>query len=163
MNYNAELSSNNAELLEILNMINKLPDAAGGTENPNYTNQIPLSVNVDGSPYFGANGEDGYNVGYRINTSGGEEAENGMCCTGYIPYQDETIRLKNVVISKAKDTYFVTYDRNKVYIQVQALTAVLKDNGNGVYTGSLAHAGFIRITCDVIDDTSILTLDEPIS
>ena len=127
----------------------------------NYTNQITASINADDSEYVGHNGEDGYSAGYRINSSGVEGAQDGMCCTGFIPYNGETIRLKNVTVSGTKTSYIAEYQPDKSLKQVEALT-ILTDDGNGVLTGSVAHSGFIRITCGVIDDTSILTLNEEI-
>lgn len=132
-------------------------------DTPSYTNQIALSVAADGSEYVGANGEDGYSTGYRINFSGAEAAQEGMCCTGYIPtVAGQTIRLKNVTVSGAATAYLVEYKQDKTYKQVTALTTTLPDDGNGVYTGAAPLTGFIRISCGVIDDTSILTLDEEI-
>lgn len=131
---------------------------------PTYTNQIPLSLASDGSEYVGTNGEDGYKVGYRINSSGNEVAQEGMCCTGYIPcVQGQTIRLKNITVSGTKDAYLVEYQNNKAYKQVTGLANTLKDDGNGVYTGSAPLTGFIRITCGTINGTTILTLDEEIT
>lgn len=52
---------------------------------PSYTNQIPLSVNADGTDYVGDNGENGYNAGYRINSSGAQVSNAGTCVTGFMP------------------------------------------------------------------------------
>ena len=52
---------------------------------PDIENQIPLSINADGSQFVGENGEDGYKIGYRINSSGTETAEPNLGVTGYIP------------------------------------------------------------------------------
>ena len=132
---------------------------------PIETNQIRLSTDVEGNDYVGDNGEDGYKVGYRISTSVyiAETACAGMCCTGYIPYEaNQVIRMKNVTISGTQTPYFVKYDQQKNRIENLSLAAVLTDDGNGVYTGSLAYTGYFRITCGVIDDSSILTLDTEI-
>lgn len=137
-------------------------DSAG--DNPTYTNWIPRSVNADGTDYIGHNGEDGYSAGYRINSSGVESAQAGMCCMGFIPYAGETIYLKNATISGTKSPYLVQYQQDKSYRQVLALDTVLTDDGNGVLTGSIASfQGWIRITCGLIDATTVLTLDEPIN
>lgn len=131
---------------------------------PKYINQIPLSVNADGSEYIGTNGEDGYKVGYRVNSSGNELAVSGMCCTGYIPYTTgQVIRLKNVTISGASTPYIVECNADKSLKQVESAATKLIDDGNGVYTGAVTTAcSWIRISCGVINDTSILTLDEEI-
>lgn len=129
-----------------------------------YTNQITTSINADGSQYVGHNGEDGYSAGYRINSSGVEGQQDGMCCTGFIPYTQQTIRLKNVTVAGTKSPYIVIYNADKTYNQVVAISDRLTDDGTGVLTGTapMGSAGFIRITCGVIDDTSILTLNEEI-
>lgn len=137
--------------------------AGGSAPAPTYTNQIPLSVNADGSEYVGANGEDGYNTGHRVNSSGAEVAQTGMCCTGYIQYNSQTMRLDNVEPSGAATSYVAFYNQDKTFHQVRAFADILQDDGMGVYTGSVDHAGWIRITCGVIDATSILTLDEEIT
>ena len=134
-------------------------------EPETYKNWIKYSVDATGADYVGHNGEDGYSVGYRVNSSGVEEAVSGMCCTGYIPYDSETIRLKNVTIAGTKTPYIAVYLGDKTFQQVVSLTDTLKDDGTGVYTGSVScrEKGWIRITCGVIDDTSILTINEAIA
>ena len=142
----------------------------GETDEPDtpatgYTNWIQESVNADESQYVGINGEDGYKVGYRINSSGVEVAQDGMCSTGFIPYNGETIRLKNVTIDGTKSAYLVLYNPDKTYWQVFDLSDSLTNDGNGIYTGKPAQwlpNIFIRITCGVIDNTTILTLNEEI-
>lgn len=128
------------------------------------TNQIRLSLASDDTEYVGANGEDGYSIGYRINSSGVEIEEDGMCCTGYIPYTDgQVIRLKNVTVAGTKTPYLVEYHADKIYKQVLSLSSALTDDGSGVLTGTASTGTrFIRITCGVIDDTSVLTLDTEI-
>jgi hypothetical protein len=143
---------------------NGVKGEGNGEVTPSIKNMIPLSVNSNNTEYVGANGEDGYNTGYRINSSGAEVAQSGMCCTGFIPYNDgQTIRLANVTVSGTKDAYLVEYNQDKSYKQVTALATTLKDDGNGILTGAVSgHTGYIRISCGVIDDTSILTLDQEI-
>ena len=133
-------------------------------EEENYTNLIRTSVDKNGNQYVGHNGEDGYSVGYRINSSTEEVQQDGMCCTGYIRYSGETIRLKNVTVAGPKTDYIAVFYNDKSYWQVFQLSEKLLDDGNGVLTGSIPSKpdGWIRITCGVIDDTSILTLNEEI-
>ena len=128
------------------------------------TNWIQESVTSDGSAYVGTNGEDGYKVGYRVNSSGTEAQQDGMCCTGFIPCTTgQTIRLKNITVNGTKTPYLVEYYADKTCKQVQALGTFLTDDGNGVLTGTVGtDVRFIRITCGVIDATSILTLDQEI-
>lgn len=134
------------------------------TPTPSYTNLIPTSVDANGNAYVGEYGEKGYKVDHRVNSSGIEEKLNGMCCTGFIRYNNETIRLKNVTITGTKTPYIVQYYDNKGFWLVRSISDILTDDGNGVYVGRLdnAESSWIRITCGVIDDTTALTLDEPI-
>ena len=140
-------------------------NSASDTPSATYTNLIPKSVDIDGSLY---NNGKGYKTGYRINSSGQEAQQDGMCCTGFIPITSPTVgtatvRLKNVTVSGTKTSYFVTYQQDKTYIQVTELgVSPLKDDGTGTLVGETNHTGWIRICCGVIDDTSILTIDEEI-
>lgn len=77
------------------------------TEIPvSYINQIPLSINADKTQYVGHNGEDGYSMGYRMNSSGTEAkltdaSVNIVGVTGYIPVKTgDTIYLKNLRMNK---------------------------------------------------------------
>lgn len=63
------------------------------TEYP-YTNQIPLSIDSDGSRY---NSGWGWKSGYRLNSSGEEVAAIGVAVTGFIPVKaGDVIRFKDV-------------------------------------------------------------------
>lgn len=136
-----------------------------GGDTGGYTNQILLSTASDGSDYVGENGEDGYKTGYRINSSGVEEKVDGMCCTGFIPCStNQIIRVKNITVSGSKTAYIITYDANKTFKNALSFAAVLTDDGTGVYTGSSDSTfDYIRLSVGVIDDTSIITIDQEIS
>ena len=81
-------------------------------------NLIPLSINVDGTPYVGENGELGYKAGYRLNSSGTETAHENMFVTGFMPVETgDTVSLDNVWWSANNGTYnyrcFITlYDES---------------------------------------------------
>ena len=137
--------------------INVFNYGAGIDRKWDYHNGIKCEVIQDDDN----TGEDGYKTGCRVNSSGVEAVQDGMCCTGYIEYTDgQIIRLKNVTVTGTKSPYLVQYNQDKTYFQVVALDTALPDDGTGVLTGSLSSfTGWIRITCGVIDDTSILTLD----
>lgn len=53
-----------------------------------FTNQIPRSINTDGTLYIGTNGEAGYKTGYRLNSAGTETEASGVTVTGFIPVND---------------------------------------------------------------------------
>ena len=48
-----------------------------------YVNQVPISIDTDGSVYNGI----GYKDGYRVRSGGTEAAMNNCSVTGYIPYK----------------------------------------------------------------------------
>jgi hypothetical protein len=49
-----------------------------------YVNLVPLSVDIDGTPY---NGGLGYKNGYRVRSGGAEAGSQNNVCTGFIPYK----------------------------------------------------------------------------
>ena len=69
----------------------------GGTSTPDTpttpTNEIPNAINSDKSEYKGTNGEDGYQLGKRLNSSGVEKDLTGCVVTGFIPYNGGDIEL----------------------------------------------------------------------
>ena len=65
---------------------------------PSYTNQIPISTDVNGSGY----GTNGYALNTRINSSGAVVAASGYLTTGFIPCAvGDTIRLNKFVSDRA--------------------------------------------------------------
>jgi hypothetical protein len=135
-----------------------------GEDSDGYTNQIPLSTDANGNDYVGTNGEDGYKVGYRLNSSGNEVAQTGMCCTGFIPYTRlANIQVKNITPIGTSTAYVNTYDASKKFKLCNTFAEIFTDDGNGVYSGSIdTSASYIRLSVGVIDTTSILTINEEI-
>lgn len=89
-------------------------------EVANYTNRLPISVNTDGTVYVGDNGEKGYRVGYRLNSSGTEAAYENVEVIGFIPVKlGDVIRFKNITFrasgggAYANQEYLSFYDANK--------------------------------------------------
>lgn len=149
-----------------------IDDSAGDTSddqepsNSNYTNQIPLSTEGDGTTLY--NNGVGYQTGLRLNSSGEESAVSGMCVTGYIPATNgDTIRIKNVTLTGASNAYlhyFAASDKKQMgCFTVEQLTAATE---NGITTLTIPAAdqtyGFIRLSCGVIDNASILTVNQEI-
>jgi hypothetical protein len=130
-----------------------------------YINQIPLSVDKDGSDYVGNNGENGYNLDTRLSSSTGEEkTEQGMCCTGFIPcVSGQTIRIANVaMIGSTGVSYIIIYDRNKNFINAVNANEMTENNGVYSYAPSQGSMAFIRLSIGEITDESIVTIDEEI-
>lgn len=78
---------------------------------PNFTNQVPISTDTDGSIFNGT----GYKEDVRLSSSGGISgtAQVGSVTTGFIPYTPgATIRLKGVEFTGAKTKYGGHYYAN---------------------------------------------------
>ncbi len=129
-----------------------------------YTNQIPLSTDADGNPY---NNGLGYKTGTRLNSSTNEVAISGMCCTGFIPLSGKSgdvIRIKNVTYAGTATVYLMCFNQggivSKTYIQSDLESATV----DGVTTITTSQNGLysMRLSCGIIDDTSIITVNEEI-
>ena len=117
----------------------------------------------------------GYIEGYRISASSGAETVNsGTDLTGYIKTGSAaTVYLKNVTMPDETTGYvcFVGfYDSEKQYIQgyymnsSQAASNPTYDSNGNLTRFYFNHDGteYIRITAQNIDDTSIITVNQPI-
>ena len=129
-----------------------------------YTNQIPLSTDKDGNPY---NNGLGYKTGTRLNSSTNEVAISGMCCTGFIPLTGkagDVIRIKNVTYAGTATVYLICFNQNgmgsETYIQSDLEAATV--DGVTTITTSRNSLYSMRLSCGVIDDTSIITVNEEI-
>lgn len=150
-------------------------------EKPSYTNLLPLAVNADGTDYVGANGEDGYKTGYRINSSKAEAAQAGMCCSGFIPIEPSSvIRIKNITVSGTSSPYMFFYKADRVTgegtwtSKVADYMTSVYDSTTGVYTldltasglpGNIVHtfANYLRISFGNINENTIVTCNEEIT
>lgn len=131
-----------------------------------YTNQIPLSTDKDGNPY---NNGLGYKTGTRLNSSANEVAINGMCCTGFIPLSGkagDVIRIKNVTYAGTATVYLICFNKagtgSKTYTQANLESATV-DGVTTITTGTQTGLMSMRLSCGVIDDTSIITVNEEIT
>lgn len=154
----------------------------GGGDTGNYTNQVTISLDTDGSIYNGT----GYKTGFRLNSSGAEtEASDGIV-SGYIPYGGQVIRVRTSgdLGLTYVGNYLAMYDGsfNKLY---SASFSGLVDNGaefaqsgtdyclltvdpaaitNAIYQEYLAAAAYIRCSFCSVDAAAdfVVTLNEPI-
>lgn len=154
---------------------------------PTYTNQIPLSINADGSQFVGSNGEDGYKTGVRLNSSGGETATTSTtnAATGYIPCAPTSvIRFRDMPMNynTSQGAYIAFYDANFTVIKSQKVQAGIETGDRGVvfdangsldridnpsqfvawYGGAASDIKYVRVSADSITASSIITVDEPI-
>lgn len=145
----------------------KIEVSSGGTDEPAYTNVLPLAIDSSGSGFVGTNGEDGYKVGYRISSSGSEKASTTNCCTGFIACKaGDIIRFKNGTpdTSGYSVCYFYLSTFAKGNGSVDLTSA--KPDANGVYqftVPSVSDIAYVRITLGTIDETTIITVNEEIT
>lgn len=151
-----------------------------------YTNQLPLAIASDKTPF---NGGQGWKTGYRLNSTGEETAMDGMEVTGFIPVKHgDVVRLKNVGwTSGASQTYAWCYDSSFNYIayinaadvsQVASDYVTLDISGNlvqftadanffkvvksGAWSEINGKIAYFRINCADISENSIITVNQPI-
>lgn len=155
-----------------------------------YKNLIPLSINKDGSQFVGPNGEDGYKLGVRLNSSGTETtgANANVGVTGYMPVKKgDVVYLKNIQMHKTKtgswhdQTYIGLFDStfaSKLCKKPNVLgssDAYVIDNfttdADGYVTSFLikdtydnfvGSGGYLRISAYGVNANSIITVNEPI-
>lgn len=144
-----------------------------------YTNVLPSAINSDGTPYVGTNGEKGYKTGYRLNSSRVEKQAEGKCCTGFIPVKyNDTIRFKNIKTDNSNLNGYIHFygsdfaantgmayefeniwDNAIVPSAVKSLPHTTAASSNQNATDKTAY---FRISTAVIDETSVITINEEI-
>lgn len=152
------------------------PDENGNVEvegnTSEYTNVLPLAINSDGSEYVGDNGEDGYRVGYRVSSSGAEKELSTACCTGYIPCAaGDVIRVKNFTpeVNGYGTVYFYSSSfgvmAGTIYTQNGTGDQFVLPDENGMLTVTAPDntCVYFRLTASIIDDTTIITVNEEIT
>ena len=144
-------------------------DSGDSGETTAYTNQIPKSINADGTDFKGANGEDGYKVGYRLSTSSGNESSaSGMSVTGFIPIHTNgetscTIRIKDIDLTSSNSTY-AFYDSTFAMVgsgYCNSTFGAEDENGVRSYTSTSADRRYIRIS-GAFGTNPIITVNEEI-
>jgi hypothetical protein len=145
------------------------------------TNQLPLAVDTDGSPY---NGGQGWKSGYRLNSSGVESAQTGAFVTGFMPFkQGDTMDLENVGLpANANVTnhsycYVALYDSSKTKIVSNYAKDVMAQSDNHVSSDSngfvtqwtlnrwlsssqdLSGVAFVRLSALAMDSNSKIFIE----
>lgn len=128
------------------------------------TNQIPISLASAGGTavYNGI----GYKTGTRVNSSFTEVSAANMCVTGYIPCKSgDTIRIKNVTISGGSTAYGLLYTTTGGIAGSYQPTQLTSATVNGIITLTVPNGStaYFRLSVGVIDDTSIITVNEEIT
>lgn len=158
-----------------------------------FTNQVPISIDTDGSIFNGV----GYIDNRRLSSSGGlsSSAQNGTTTSGFIPWHGDgdVIRMKGVEfygINHAQTSlwlYIIFYDANKKYLQHMDSSITVNSSyshivsasrdANGVETIEWSHtygdtnswlnavraAKFMRMTVKGKGADWILTINEEIA
>lgn len=146
-------------------------------------NQIPNSINADGTPFIGTNGEKGYKTGYRLSSSsGGESVQSGVEVTGFIPAKKgDTLYMKGITSNTESTNILGFYNANfeatktagasntgmpmktvfggAVNGELRSVVLNASNVGNNNFNEDVAY---IRISADVIDENSIITINQPI-
>lgn len=130
-----------------------IPDA------PSYTNQVPISIDVDGTVYNGT----GYKNGYRLSSSGPEKEGNATnVVTGYIKAKSgDTIRIKGYkwYDTSSSVNYLSTYKSDFVFLSTATaaggynypnlIETINYDDTTGISTvvlKTIADLAYIRIS-----------------
>lgn len=89
------------------------------TETKYPINQISNSITSSKTPYVGDNGEDGYRVNYRLNSTGDEKSQSGYAVTGFIKCGiDDTIRSKNIEFNDSSNSSIQFFDEQFNYLSL---------------------------------------------
>lgn len=151
------------------------------TEVAAVTNQIPISVDMDGSIYNGI----GYKEGYRLGSSGTESTESGSFVTGFIPCKvGDTVYMKNVTFQygvteglASSNQRLSFYDSAKTHIvqptasSLGGVAAGVKGE-DGIWTQftvkqtmsdtDCSAVAYFRINGSYIGTDSVISINEPI-
>ena len=149
-----------------------------------YVNQLPVSIDADGSIYNGT----GYKTGTRLNSSGSVKEitesyfDANVGTTGFIPCKmGDTIRLQGMVIDPADEqagTYNIhVYDSgfgvvgSSAWLHIASHASVVVDSNGYVTEITLAegtvlgaaNAAYLRLSARGISGESIITVNQEIS
>ena len=142
----------------------------------NYFNALPFSTNTDGTDFVGthANGGDGYEYGYRIESDGTIIQCDGMYVSGFIPVCSMGyVYIKNITKYTADESYNRIAFYSRYDYACNGCTTLIESNpdlkyGNGTYRISPAIYSqmngtyYIRFCCGGITDETIVSSDRPV-
>ena len=93
-------------------------------EIPSYTNQIPISKDTSGNVFNGT----GYKEGYRLNSSGAENAMSGYVVTGFMPFVlGQQILFDKFSGSESSNGGLCFYDSNHTFIASIRVSRLLEE------------------------------------
>lgn len=150
--------------------------AVAGVAAVKVINQLPISINADGTPFVGTNGEQGYKTNARLSvSSGGESAATGLEVTGYFPVKYQgTVYLRGITVSSSDTKQTVVwYDANFAKLGGCYTGEAFGDTTGEVVSAKLVSSVFnnymtsavawMRITAGEITADSVITVDQEIT
>lgn len=129
-----------------------------------YTNVIKTSIGADGNIYNGK----GYKENTRWSSSSNAEKEyGGISITGYIPVKwNDIIRFKNLNfkdgIAETYVHYFADIGSWTFRRAPSECSNIKVDSDGNLIEFTSDYTGYLRVACSGIDETSIITINEPI-
>ena len=129
----------------------------GETEAPKYINQVPISIDTDGS-YF--NDGKGYIGQKRLSSTGVLKDNEYTSTTGYIPASSgAVVRIKGVAWNKQASCYVCSYGENSDGLPSAFIAAVSSDGGyGGGYVARPEGTDVIEVT--LLTDAEIANLPD---
>lgn len=148
-----EESGSEEEVVSYTNVIRQATTTAGGSE-------------IYGEDYNGDGTADGYITGTRVGSSGTESTAANMCVTGFITASSaDTVRIKNITVSGGAAPYLLQYGINGGYLAAMEIPEADADGVICVLPENWIDSNMqtFRLSVGVIDDTSVITINEEIS
>jgi hypothetical protein len=131
-----------------------------------YTNQIPKSINADGTPF---NDGQGWQFGYRLNSSGAQVSQTDHAVTGFIKANvGDVVCFQDIYsTSVSSNTAILHYDDTFAHINPGVLlrgedAQALLTAGEYTISDYYASCAYIRISATNISADSIITVNEEI-
>lgn len=116
-----------------------------------YTNQVPISINQDGTVYNVV----GYKTGYRVRSGGAEAALVNGICTGFIPFEvGDTLRIYPALGTVYNTTACINFSDGSFTNLGQSNQSGSAGVQYGICSGNTQY--FVPT---IIDGVSVLTLD----
>jgi hypothetical protein len=116
-----------------------------------YTNQVPISINADGTIYNVI----GYKTGYRVRSGGAEGVQASAICTGFIPFKlGDTLRIKPALGTIYNTTACINFSDGSFTNLGQS-----NQNGSAGVQYGICSGNTQYFVPTIIDGVSVLTLD----
>ncbi|MGM9616326.1 metallophosphoesterase family protein [Butyricicoccus sp.] len=143
---------------------------------PDFTNQLPISTDTDGSVYNGC----GYQAGYRYNSSGTLTAASNITLTGLIPIAEGDILRtgSGVYVGDGSLEQISFWKSDKTFIKYVSRANLVSSYGATVTDGAmtitidstvtsaaaaLADTAYVRLAARTIDADTVVTVNQPIT